>query len=112
MLFLGYKVSSKGIQTDPQKVSIISNWPLPMNASEVRSFVGICSYYRGFIKEFSSIAKSLFKLTEKGREFKWSNECQAAFEELERCLTTALILCYPDFSLPFVVDTDAIQSGL
>lgn len=77
-----------------------------------RSFVGICSYYRRFIKGFSSIAKSLFKLTEKGREFKWSNECQAAFEELKRCLTTAPILCHPDFSLPFVVDTDASQSGL
>lgn len=65
VLFLGYKVSGKGIQTDPQKVIIISSWPVPMNASEVRSFVGICSYYRRFIKGVSSIAKSLFKLTEK-----------------------------------------------
>lgn len=112
VLFLGYKVSGKGIHTDPQKVSIISKWPVPMNASEVRSFVGICSYNRRFIKGFSSIAKSLFKLTEKGREFKWSNECQAAFEQLKRCLTTAPILCHPDFSLPFVVDTDSSQSGL
>lgn len=65
VLLLGYKVSGKGIQTDPQKVSIISNWPLPMNASGVKSFVGICSYYRRFIKGFSSIAKLFFQIDKK-----------------------------------------------
>ena len=80
VLFLGYRVSGDGIQTDPQKITAIENWPTPLNVTEVRSFVGLCGYYRRFIGGFSSIAKPLFKLTEKGKEFKWTVECQTAFE--------------------------------
>ena len=112
VLFLGYIVSGKGVHTDPQKISAISNWPTPLNPSEVRSFVGLCSYYRRFIYGFSSLAKPLFKLTEKNREFKWTTDCQEAFEKLKNHLTTAPILCHPDFRYPFVLDTDASQFGL
>lgn len=83
-----------------------------MNVSEVRFFVGICSYYRRFIKGFLLIVKFFFKLIEKGREFKWLNECQVVFEELKCCLIIVLIFCYLDFLLLFVVDIDVSQFGL
>lgn len=63
VLFLGYKVSGDGVQTDPEKVAEVQKWPVPIDASEVRSFVGLCSYYRWFIAGFSSMAKPLFRLT-------------------------------------------------
>jgi hypothetical protein len=112
ILFLGYKVSGEGIHTDPQKISSIENWPIPLNITEVRSFVGLCGYYRRFIGGFSSIAKPSFKLTEKGREFKWTTECQTAFEKLKFYLANAPIPSHPDFTAPFILDTDASQMGL
>lgn len=112
VLFLGYKVSGDGVQTDPEKVAVVEKWPVPIDASEVRSFVGLCSYYRRFIAGFSSMAKPLFRLTEKGREFKWTTDCQNAFDNLKKCLTTAPLLAHPNFSLPFILDTDASQVGL
>lgn len=85
---------------------------MPIDASEVRSFVGLCSYYRRFIARFSSMARPLFRLTEKRREFKWTTDCQNVFDNLKKCLTTAPLLPHPNFSLPFILDTDASQVGL
>lgn len=76
VLFLGYKVSGDGVQTDPEKVAVVQKWPVPIDASDVRLFVGLSSYYRKFIAGFSSMAKHLFRLTEKRREFKWTTDCQ------------------------------------
>lgn len=112
VLFLGYRVSGLGVQTDPQKIAVIKNWPVPIDPTEVRSFLGLCSYYRRFIAGFSSIAKPLFRLTEKGRVFKWTAECNEAFEKLKCHLVSTPILAHPDFSLPFVLDTDASQVGI
>ncbi|PIK46153.1 Retrovirus-related Pol polyprotein from transposon [Apostichopus japonicus] len=83
-----------------------------MNVREVRSFIGLCSYYRRFIRGFSSIAKPLHRLTENGREFKWTNECEESFKELKRRLTSAPVLCYPTKDDPFVLDTDASDQGV
>ena len=69
--FLGHVVSSKGIAADPEKIRAVANWPRPRNLREVRSFLGISSYYRRFIASYSSIARSLHKLTEKGQPFIW-----------------------------------------
>ena len=66
VLYLGHVVTEEGISTDPEKVAAVQNWPEPCNISEVRSFLGICGYYRRFIEKFAEIAKPLTKLTEKG----------------------------------------------
>ena len=77
--FLGHVVSDKGVSTDPQKIKVVRTWPRPRTAKDVRSFLGLCSYYRRFIWEFSDIARPLHRLTEEGREFKWSDDCEGTF---------------------------------
>ena len=57
--FLGHVVSSCGLETDPDKIEKIKNWPRPTNADQLRSFVGFCGYYRRFVKDFSKVTKPL-----------------------------------------------------
>ncbi|PIK60878.1 Retrovirus-related Pol polyprotein from transposon [Apostichopus japonicus] len=84
--FLGHVVSSEGIQTDPSKIRAVSEWPRLNNVREVRSFIGLCSYYRRFIQGFSSVAKLLYRLTESGRDFRWNDDCERSFCELKKRL--------------------------
>lgn len=81
--------------------------PVPSSVSEVRSFLGLCSYYRRFIRDFASEAKPLHRLTEKGRKFQWTKEAHDAFETLRNKLISAPIISLPDISKPFKLDTDA-----
>jgi hypothetical protein len=107
VLYLGHVISEQGISTDPEKIRAIKDWPVPSNVSEVRSFLGICGYYRRFIEKFAEKAKPLTKLTEKGKSLIWTTECQEAFSELKNRLCNAPILGIPDFTKPFILDTDA-----
>ena len=90
--FLGHIISDKGIETDPEKVRAVKEWPVPVNVTEVRSFLGLCSYYRRFIPKFADKAKPLHRLTEKGRQFVWDSDCEEAFETLKKHLTEAPVL--------------------
>ena len=111
--FLGHNVNEHGISTDQRKISAVENWPLPQNVKQIRSFLGLCSYYRRFVHNFSTIAKPLHKLTEKGANFVWTDECQYAFETLKRSLVNAPILAYPSpTSGQFILDADASNVAL
>ena len=82
--YLGHIVSSAGIRTDPKKIEAVQTWPVPKNVTELRAFVGLCSYYRRFIQGFADIAKPLHSLTNKGTQFVWTLDCQEAFETLKK----------------------------
>ena len=111
--FLGHIVSSEGISTNPEKVEAVQTWPVPKNVKQVRSFLGLCSYYRKFIRNFSTIAKPLTRLTEKHMsKFSWTGECNDAFTELKSRLVSAPILTYPDIEQDFILDTDASGVGI
>ena len=110
--YLGHVISDEGIATDPRKTDRVSTWPIPTSVREVQQFLGLANYYRRFIQDFACIASPLHKLTERSAEFKWTNECQDAFNELRRRLTTAPILIHPDFSKTFILDTDASDQGI
>jgi hypothetical protein len=112
VVFLGHVVSKEGIATDPEKIKVVQNWPVPQNVTEVKSFLGLCSYYRRYIHNFSTIARPLNRLTEKNRDFIWKEDCEFAFEELKKHLTSSPVLAHPDYSTPFLVDTDASGEGL
>jgi hypothetical protein len=83
VLFLGHIVNEEGIATDESKIEAVKNWPIPKTVSECRSFLGFCSYYRKFIKDFSSIASPISHLTKKQVEYCWTDECMKAFQELK-----------------------------
>ena len=110
--FLGHVVSSEGVAVDPSKVEAVLQWESPKSVTEVRSFVGLAGYYRRFIRGFSQIARPLTNLTKKDRPFVWTEQCEAAFQELKTLLTTAPVLVLPDSSQPFEVYTDASLMGL
>ena len=110
--FLGHVVSKEGISTDPEKIDAVLNWPVPKTLTELRSFLGLCSYYRKFIKGFASLAKPLHHLTEKDVKFEWNCDCQNAFTKLKNLLTQAPVLSYPEPSSSFILDTDVSGVGL
>jgi len=105
--YLGHLISKDGIKTDPKKTECIQNWPEPKCVKDIRSFLGLCSYYRRFIYKHAEIAKPLHQLTEKNRQFVWTKECSNAFIALKDALVSAPVLSYPDFTQPFILDTDA-----
>ena len=106
-IVLGHIISSRGIEVDKEKIELISQLPSPMNVKTVRQFLGQAGFYRRFIKDFSKIAKPLYKLLEKDAKFVWEKECQESFEELKSHLTTALVVRAPNWQFPFEVMCDA-----
>ena len=67
--FLGHIVSQDSVRTDPQKVAVVEKWPVPASVAEVRSFLGLCTYYHRFVQDFASVAAPLPWLTRKGMHF-------------------------------------------
>ena len=112
VLYLGHVISPDGTSTDPQKIETIKTWTQPKTQTEVRSFLGLASYYRRYIKGFSSTAKPLHALTEKDKPFEWTDECNKAFNDLKEKLMTSPILAYPEFGQPYILDTDASNFGI
>ena len=110
--FLGHVVSEKGISCDPKKIEVVKSWPRPKNQKEVKSLLGLASYYRRFLNNFSTIAKPLTNLTSPKTKFEWSDECEEAFKKLKELLTSAPVLGYPQDEGTFILDTDASNVGL
>jgi len=105
--FLGHLVSADGINPMPDKLEAIRNWPVPHCLKDVRSFFGLASYYRRFVKGFATIAEPLTRLTRKMARFKWSEEAQLAFEALKKALVEATSLAFPVPHEHCILDTDA-----
>ena len=110
--FLGHIVSSEGVQPDPSNTAKVTNWAPPKTVTEVRQFLGLCSYYRRFVKNFSIIANPLSKLTAKDSELVWTSECQDAFEQLKAKLTGADVMSFPRDEGTYILDTDACDVGI
>ena len=105
--FLGSVLSADGIEPDPNKLTAISDWPVPENRTELRAFVGLASYYRRHIEGFSDIVKPLSELTKKNLPFLWGPEQQDAFEKLKYRLTHYPVLAPPLPEGRYIIDTDA-----
>jgi hypothetical protein len=105
--FLGHVVSVGGVLVDLGNVRDVLNWKLPTNILEIHSFLRLASYYHRFIQDFSKIAKPMTRLLEKGKIFKWTQDCQASFEELKKRLTMTPVLVLPDLFKKFDIYCDA-----
>ena len=109
--FLGYLVSNQGIHMDENKVEAILNWPVPKLVADVRSFHGLATFYRRFIKGFSAVAAPLIDCL-KQPVLEWTATTQHSFDALKNTLTTTPCLQVPDFEKTFELDCDALGVGI
>ena len=109
--YLGHVVSGEGISPDPGKIDAVKSWPRPTSVTEVKSFLGLCSYYRRFVPSFADIAHPLHQCTTTSPFF-WKPEADVAFNKLKQALTEAPVLAYPDPAFSFTLDTDASGTGI
>ena len=105
--YLGYEVSEQGIHASPEKVKAVVNWPKPQTVHDVRSFLGLASYYQRFIHGFCQISGPMTKLTRSNAQWRWEKAQEESFLALKIALATAPVLRLPDFDHQFVVRTDA-----
>ena len=113
--YLGHLVTADGICCDPEKIEKVRSWPTPKNVDEIRSFLGLASYYRRFIRNFAEIASPLNAMLGKDVPFKWTQETQNAMDELRKALCSPPVLKYPDTSPNagiFILDTDASETAI
>lgn len=106
VVFLGFVVSSKGVQVDKEKVKAIQEWPAPRSVTEVRSF------HRRFVKDFSTLEAPLNEVIKKNVVLKWGKKQEEAFNALKQKLTNAPILALPNFSKSFEIECDASNVGI
>ncbi|XP_059292594.1 uncharacterized mitochondrial protein AtMg00860-like, partial [Lycium ferocissimum] len=106
VIFLRFVVSSRGVEIDESKIHAINNWPTPKSIGDMRSFHGLASFYRQFIKGFSTIAASLTEVIRKRKPFSWGEEQGKAFETLKAMLSSAPLLQLPNFEKMFEIAYD------
>ena len=107
--YLGHVVSENGVETDPDKLKALSDWPVPNNVKKLRSFPGFAGYYRRFIKDYAKIAKPLNDLLighpthkqsnskrKRSVPWQWGETQQKAFDTLKLMLSTPPVLAYAD----------------
>lgn len=109
--YLGKKVGQGQVRPIEEKVAAILNFPTPTNKRELRRFLGMAGYYRGFCKNFASVVAPLTDLLSSSRKFVWSPACNCAFSATKDLLCHAPVLSAPNFGLPFKLQVDASSSG-
>jgi len=113
LIYLGFVVAENELKMDPEKIAVIVSWPSPKNLFKVRSFHGLASFYRKFIKNFSEICTPMLETIKKASQpFCWTKAAENSFQLLKRKITERPILRLPDFSKPFQVRCDASGTAI
>ncbi len=110
--YLGHIVGNGEIRMDTEKMQKIINFQVPTTVKEVQRFLGMCGYYRKFAKDFAKIAAPLGDLTKAGQEWSWTAKHQKVFEYLKELFEKNVVLKMPDYTKPFIIDTDASDQGI
>ena len=105
--YLGMIIRENQILMEPTKLAGIQDWPTPSTIKQVRSFLEFGNFYRRFIGHYSELARPLNDPTKKDKVWKWSHDCQKAFDALKWEFLKALVLLMPDSSKPFILESNA-----
>jgi len=105
--YLGLVIWENKVVIDLVKVARVRDWPIPENWTDMQAFIGFINFYRRFIRDFSTIARSLFDLTHSDQAWNWDAKEQEAFECLKMTVTTAPVLVSPQDSEPFRIKADS-----
>lgn len=111
LTYLGHIVTSQWIRPDSDKIDVVINWLIPTTVKQIRAFLGLTGYYRKFVAQYAQIAAPLTNLLRKD-VFVWTEEATAAFKRLKTVLTTTPVLVFPDFQIPFIVETNTCEVGI
>ena len=112
--YLGFTIGRGCVKPQARKVERIREWPRPVTKKQLKSYIGLISYYLKFIPHFATIAAPLHEMTRhvKPNHLTWSREAEEAFNALKQVLCEEPVLKAPDFAKPFLLHTDASQVGL
>ena len=110
--YLGFKITDKGLFKTDEKIKAIKESLAPTNVSEVRSFLGLVTFYSKFVTNLATMAAPIYQLMPKNVPFDWNVECQKAFQSLKQELISNRFLTYFNPKLPLIVSCDASPVGL
>lgn len=111
--YLGFVLTTDGIQPGESKVKAIESFPQPNNATDIRRFIGLASFFRHFVPHFAQIAVPLTMLTKKDTTFTWGDDQQRAFVEIKEKLTSnPMLALYNANATRTELYTDASKIGL
>lgn len=105
-VYLGHIISAQGVRLDPEKIEVLNSWLEPKTVKNARSFLGFTGYYRRFIQHYVQLTSPLIDVLRKDC-FCWDEGTRKAFRVLQEKIMTTPILSYPNFDLPFTIETDA-----
>ena len=111
LLYIEHIISQDGVKVDMEKIKSIIEFPRPKNLTTLRGFIGICTYYRNFVKGFSQLILPLTNLTKK-YAFQWHKGAEKTFQRMKEVISNCPILALPSFSEPFVLECDASKEGI
>ena len=113
-IYLGHVVGGGIVKPETDKLRAVRELPVPTDKTQVRMFLGITGYYRKFLPNYASVATPLTDLTKKSAPNRvvWTEQCQQAWQRLKDLLCSAPVLKSPDFSQPFILQTDASERGV
>nr|CDJ92915.1 RNA-directed DNA polymerase (reverse transcriptase) domain containing protein [Haemonchus contortus] len=110
--YLGFILDKDGRRPDPEKIEAVRQMPVPWNVAEVRSFLGMISYYGSFVAEMRQIRAPLDELLKKNVPSRWTSKCDEAFKRAKEVLSSDLLLTHFDPSLEIIVAADASDYGI
>lgn len=109
--YLGHIIAKDGVAADKAKIQSMLDWAVPTNIKGLGGFFGLTGYYRKFIQHYGLMSIPLSKWLKKDK-FSWNDKAETTFKELKMAMVNAPVLTMPDFTIPFIIETDVCHNGL